>query len=204
MALDEKALSEPVSRPAASKYTPMAHPQVAHGNPHHSTEVTTNGATSAYEHRTCPNLKPRNFRLTIAKTILVLLLADAVRLWAGKSTSCGLNRQTPVTWRRRNLLGVFGWGLDTGVPITTIRSSSLPALGIILTLTGFGSRWGGLFYASGLSIGLLVPLIGGRRLGLAGRVARLDRGARLLARPVCLLGPTAAVFAVCAGTIYLV
>lgn len=86
------------------------------------------------------------------------MLVDAVRLWGGRSTSFGPGRQTPYAWRLKGRVGVLGWGLDTGLPVTTVRATSLPALGVILAATGHGAWFDGLFYGLGLTLGVLVGL----------------------------------------------
>ena len=85
----------------------------------------------------------------------LLMFIDAVRLWGGRSTSFGPNRQTPYGWRLSGPIGVLGWGLDTGVPVTTVRASSLPMLGVLLVATGHGGPLHGLAYGLGLAVGLL-------------------------------------------------
>ena len=79
---------------------------------------------------------------------LLLAIVDLKRMRSGRSCSVGPARQTPRTIGR-SWLGVFAWGLDTGTGLTTIRSTSLPFFGALLTALGFGTRWIGLAYAAG-------------------------------------------------------
>ena len=98
------------------------------------------------------------FRASVAAALIaasLLMLADSLRWWAGRSTSFGLKRQTPYDWRLKGRIGVFGWGLDTGVPVSTVRATSLPALGVILVATGHGSAFHGLLYGLGVVLGVL-------------------------------------------------
>lgn len=96
----------------------------------------------------------------IAASMLVGL--DALRLWGGRSTSFGPARQTPYDWRLRGWRGVLGWGLDTGLPLTTVRATPLPVLGVILIVTGHAGPFHGLFYGMGLALGVVASLIGAR------------------------------------------
>ena len=88
----------------------------------------------------------------------LLLFVDMVRLWGGRSTSFGPGRQTPYDWRLKGRVGVLGWGLDTGLPVSTVRATSLPALGVILVAAGHGAWFDGLFYGVGLTLGVLVGM----------------------------------------------
>ena len=93
---------------------------------------------------------PRAILLS-ATTIAVggLAVGDLLRLLRGNAWSVGLSRQTP---RRLGFIGPAGvvwWGLDTGVPLTTVRSTTLPLLGMLLVLSGSGTAWAGLAYATG-------------------------------------------------------
>lgn len=122
--------------------------------------------------------------------VSVLLASDLLRTWAGFGTSTGFSRQTPKRWGQTSLLGVFAWGLDTGVPVTTIRATPLPALGVVLTLSGMGSPLGGLAYALGLSVGVVAGVWPGTTEQV---VNRRDARARTLAKPAFLLAPTVGV-----------
>lgn len=91
-------------------------------------------------------------------SLAVLVLVDLGRLWSGRQTSACVNRQTPQMWRNHGALGVFGWGVDTGTPISTIRVSEGPAVGTILLVWGFAPWWVGLVYAGGIVFGVLLSL----------------------------------------------
>lgn len=82
-----------------------------------------------------------------------MAVLDYRRLRCGNYCSIGLRRQTP-RHLGRSQLGVLAWGLDTGIPATTVRATTLPYLGVFLAGLGFGSKWIGLAYA----VGFLVPL----------------------------------------------
>lgn len=102
------------------------------------------------------SLLNRTERLWLAAcAFCLLLLVDGIRTWSGRSSSLGPNRQTPYRWRLLGSRGVFGWGLDTGLPISTVRASPLPVIGLVLAALGFGGPAAGLFYAIGLATGLL-------------------------------------------------
>ena len=83
------------------------------------------------------------------------LVADLVRMWAGQRSSLGINRQTPYDWRLRGSMGVFAWGVDTGTPVTTIRVTPFPFLGVVLVGVGLGSPFHGLAYGSGVIAGVM-------------------------------------------------
>ena len=124
--------------------------------------------------------------------VSVLILIDAIRLWGGRSTSFGPNRQTPYAWRARGQLGVLGWGLDTGVPLTTIRTSSLPVLGVVLVATGHGGPLHGLAYGSGLAVGLLGGVVAMPPRGdIRSVMARLLRRYRALRPVMVTVAPSA-------------
>lgn len=75
------------------------------------------------------------------------------RLRRGQACSLGLGRQTPRHLGRVPI-GVVAWGLDTGIPVTTVRATILPFVGVYLTALGLAGKWVGLAYA----IGFLLPL----------------------------------------------
>lgn len=140
----------------------------------------------------------------VAGVISILFAFDLARVLLGKGRfSCGLRRQTPYEWRRKGPIGVFGWGVDTGVPFTTYRATSLPLTAVALVCVGFGEVWFGLAYACGLIAGLFVGLrlpppafeeihhLRGVREQSGARGTRLASGAGLLF-------PTALVLATCA------
>ena len=105
-------------------------------------------------------------RISVVVIVLsVLLLLDSFRLWGGRTVSLGLNRQTPYRWRLRGAIGVVGWGLDTGVPFTTVRATPLPFLGLVLVSAGFGSVLHGAAYGLGIAAGLLSTVVRGKNDG---------------------------------------
>ena len=114
----------------------------------------------------------------------LLMLVDAIRLWGGRSTSFGPARQTPYHWRLKGRTGVVGWGLDTGLPVSTVRATSLPVLGVILAATGHAGPFHGLFYGLGVTLGLLTALPAVRS------PERTDRAMDDLLRRYRSLGPT--------------
>lgn len=123
--------------------------------------------------------------------VSLLLVVDAIRLWGGRVTSIGLHRQTPYGWRSKGPIGVFGWGLDTGLPISTIRVSSLPALGVILVATGHARPLHGLFYGFGMLIGIFAGVVLVRRGVRTDRVLEdLLRKYRALRPTLLVLGPS--------------
>lgn len=121
----------------------------------------------------------------------LLMFVDVVRLWGGRSTSFGPGRQTPYEWRLKGRVGVLGWGLDTGLPVSTVRATSLPALGVILVATGQGSWFVGLFYGVGLALGVLVGMpraLSRERIDWA--MAELQRIRRAIGPVLLVLVPT--------------
>lgn len=106
-----------------------------------------------------------------------LLVVDGLRLWGGRSTSFGVKRQTPHAWRLKGPIGILGWGLDTGLPVSTVRATSLPGLGVILVATGHAGPFHGLFYGAGIVLGIVAGLVA------MGSDERSDRAMdRLIAR----------------------
>ncbi len=102
----------------------------------------------------------------VALALATLLLGvDSARVWAGRTTSLGPQRQTPYNWRLKGPIGVLGWGLDTGLPLSTVRITPLPALGVVLAATGHTGPSHGLFYGLGLTLGILagVPALRSNR-----------------------------------------
>lgn len=128
--------------------------------------------------------------------VALLLIADLGRVWLGRTTSFGPNRQTPYRLQHRGHAGIALWGLDTGVPITTVRSTAWPMIGVALLLGGFGRWWYGLLYCAGVSLGLLSAIR--NPANDDGRIVirrLLTRGARLRTGPLMVL-PQAAVLVV--------
>ncbi len=80
---------------------------------------------------------------------LLLAALDVWRILTGRFGSTGLIRQTPRRVVSSSVPGVVVWGLDTGLPVTTVRASALPFLGIAGVAVGFGEPWFGLLYAGG-------------------------------------------------------
>lgn len=130
--------------------------------------------------------------LVAALVLASLLIAvDAIRVWGGRVTSIGLHRQTPYGWRLKGPIGVFGWGLDTGLPISTVRVTSLPALGLILAATGHAGPFHGLFYGCGVAIGVFAGMVSMRPGVRTDRVLDdLLRSYRALRPALLVLGPS--------------
>ena len=120
---------------------------------------------------------------------VLLMVVDAIRLWGGRTTSFGLERQTPYGWRLKGPIGVLGWGLDTGLPVSTVRATSLPALGMILAATGHAGPFHGLCYGIGVTLGVL----GGLPAIRSGE--RTDRAMDKLVKRYRTLGPARLVLA---------
>lgn len=122
----------------------------------------------------------------------LLISADLYRMATGRYGSFGLVRQTPAQRAASSSLGVAVWGLDTGLPWSTVRASSLPLIASAASLLGFGIWWQGLLYGIG-SIGTLW-VICARQKGLLGvshdavRLSILLVGQRDRARIVGMLG----------------
>ena len=125
-----------------------------------------------------------------------LLLVDALRVWAGSAGSLGLNRQTPYAWRTKGAVGIFGWGLDTGLPVSTIRSTPLPMLGVILVAAGHGGPLHGLAYGLGITAGVVAGLVTGRAEPDVRRVMdRIQRDHRRLGPARLVVAPSVVVVA---------
>lgn len=111
---------------------------------------------------------------------LLLAASDLWRILTGRVGSTGLIRQTPRKASASSTLGVVIWGLDTGLPVTTVRASALPFLGIAGVAAGFGEPWFGLLYAAGFlgAVGWLAARpagIGGISHDLTAFAIRLQR-----------------------------
>lgn len=85
----------------------------------------------------------------VAALALGLVAVDVGRLRRGDRCSLGPRRQTPQDWGYRYRLGTLFWGLDTGLPFTTVRASVLPFTGVALATLGFARPWMGAVYAVG-------------------------------------------------------
>ncbi len=121
----------------------------------------------------------------------MLALIDALRVWGGRSMSFGPGRQTPYAWRAKGLAGVVAWGLDTGLPVSTVRATPLPLLGVILAATGHAGPFHGLFYGLGVTLGLLAGLPAARSSPRIDRVMdNLTGQYRTLGPVVLLLAPS--------------
>jgi hypothetical protein len=91
-----------------------------------------------------------NTRTMLATGTLTLLASvEVLRLRRGSPCSLGLSRQTPRHWGLRSPFGVLGWGLDTGVPFTTVRATALPLVVCSLSLLGYATGWLGVMYGIG-------------------------------------------------------
>ncbi|MCB1037334.1 MAG: hypothetical protein KDD47_26120, partial [Acidobacteria bacterium] len=84
----------------------------------------------------------------LGSAAVLLLVIDLRRSRRGEICSLGPHRQTPRHLGYRPF-GTLLWGLDTGLPLTTYRTTPLPVIGIFLVALGFGSPWIGLAYATG-------------------------------------------------------
>ena len=122
-------------------------------------------------------------------SVCVLMLVDAIRLWAGRSMSFGPSRQTPYRIRLWGWTGVLAWGLDTGLPVSTVRATPLPMIGVILTGTGHAGPLHGVFYGLGITLGLLVSLLN------LSSPERIDRSMDILVRQYRSLNPAILVLA---------
>ena len=130
-----------------------------------------------------------------------LLAVDGLRVWGGRITSLGLKRQTPHEWRLRGLAGVLGWGLDTGLPLSTVRATPLPVLGVILVAAGHAGPFHGLLYGIGLAAGLLAGVPASRAsTGIAATMDGLVRRRGALGASRLVLAPSALTAAVLVST----
>ena len=144
----------------------------------------------------------QNSVMTALVAMCLLMLIDAIRLWGGRSMSFGPARQTPYRWRLKGQIGVLGWGLDTGLPVSTVRATSLPVLGVILAATGHAGPLHGLFYGFGLTLGLLTALFAARSPERTDRAMdNLIRRYRSLGPTTFVLGPTGLTAAVLAAVL---
>ena len=148
---------------------------------------------------------PRVSVLTALVLSGLLLAVDGLRVWGGRSTSLGPDRQTPHAWRLRGPVGILGWGLDTGVPVSTIRATSLPMLGVILVATGHAGPLHGLYYGCGLVVGVLIGLLALRPGERSDRgMDRIVRKYRSMGPARLVLAPTALVTTVLAASLAVV
>jgi hypothetical protein len=84
--------------------------------------------------------------VVVAVVALTLLAADLVRAVRGRPNSLGPSRQTPYRWGRNYRFGTALWGLDTGIPVTTVRASALPLFSVAGASFGFGGLLTGALY----------------------------------------------------------
>lgn len=84
---------------------------------------------------------------------VALFVVDARFAWKSAPCSLGLKRQTPRRWGH-SPIGVLAWGLDTGLPFSTVRATALPLCGLLLVGLGLGMPWAGSAYAAGFLVGL--------------------------------------------------
>ncbi len=78
----------------------------------------------------------------------LVIVVDLRNSRRGIYRSLGPTRQTPQLLGRMPA-GPLLWGLDTGVPLTTVRSTVLPVVAIAAMLFGYGAWWFGALYAMG-------------------------------------------------------
>lgn len=114
-----------------------------------------------------------------------LVVIEFSLLLADRPFSLGIHRQTPQAWRFQRY-GPIGWGLDTGLPFTTFRYTTLTWTGTALLLLGFGSILVVPAYAGGAIVALIVNatrfsrVSSGHTLGDAVSAARpTDSGRRI-------------------------
>jgi hypothetical protein len=92
---------------------------------------------------------PAETRLFIAVGLCTCLcIQDLWRLNNRKTCRASVSRQTPSHWGRSSA-GVLCWGIDTGLVLTTFRTTLLPVMALLLCALGFGSAWSGAAYALG-------------------------------------------------------
>ena len=95
-------------------------------------------------------------RITIYGLLLAgLVILDLLWWLSRKDGSVGLTRQTPWRWTRYKG-GPFYWGLDTGIPFTTVRETILPLAGLAAVVLGLSNWLVGSFYAIGYLSALLL------------------------------------------------
>lgn len=135
--------------------------------------VTTFALVAAWVGAPVASILESEHRLVLLLgTVLLLLVIDLYRVRQGVGCSMGLRRQTP-----RHLgfhpFGPFLWGLDTGLPWTTYRSTPLPFIGLAAVALGFANPWVGLAYAGGF-LGSLVTACAWPRSGTRIAVQQQD------------------------------
>lgn len=86
--------------------------------------------------------------VVVAIAALTLLAADLARAVRGRPNSLGPSRQTPYRWGRNYRFGTALWGLDTGIPVTTVRASALPLFSVAGASLGFGGLLTGALYVA--------------------------------------------------------
>lgn len=104
----------------------------------------------------------------VVAVALGLAAVDVARLRRGDRCSLGLRRQTPQSWGYRYRLGTMLWGLDTGLPFTTVRASVLPFTCLALAGMGLARPWAGAAYAAGFCGALGVACLWPRPAGSTG------------------------------------
>lgn len=126
-----------------------------------------------------------------------LVGTDVIAIGRGRPCAIGPSRQTPQRLGRRSVYGVFLWGLDVGVPFTTVRATGLPFLAMGLLAIGVGPRWASPIYGASFAAILWLlcllpsPVAGGSADAMVGRLTaqrgRARAGAIVLATGVAVL-----------------
>lgn len=80
--------------------------------------------------------------------LLSLTLSELASLLAGRDISIGLRRQTPRQWGHSRV-GLVFWGLDTGLPWSTVRSSILTWVALLLCFYQLAPWFSGALYSAG-------------------------------------------------------
>ena len=99
--------------------------------------------------------------LTLQQRLAIAVASTAVLcsfdLWMQRRRSCSIGPLRQTSQRLRfNVWAPLVWGLDTGVPFTTVRTTLLPVACTLLTILDFGTQIGGVFYAFGFIVSVWI------------------------------------------------
>lgn len=90
-----------------------------------------------------------------------LLLFCAILDVTVPGSKCSIiRRQTPrrLVNEHHPIRGGFFWGLDTGSVISTYRASAASWAAVIMVVAGWAPIWGGLVYAAGFCVPMLIAV----------------------------------------------
>jgi len=107
---------------------------------------------------------PRARLLLAAGACALFCLLDVAVVRRRRMCSVGIRRQTPknFVFRFGDYLGSLFWGLDTGLAVTTFRTTALTWASLALLPLHILPWWSGLAYGLGFSLPCVAAILGPR------------------------------------------